>query len=78
MVVHTFNPSTWEAGAGRSLSSSPAWSTEGVPGKPGLQRETVAQKSQTKPQTNKPKQTEYFQTTIASLICYEEVMCLEP
>jgi hypothetical protein len=29
MVAHTFKPpSTWEAEAGRSLSSSPAWSTE--------------------------------------------------
>jgi hypothetical protein len=25
---HTFNPSTWEAEAGRFLSSRPAWSTE--------------------------------------------------
>jgi hypothetical protein len=28
MVVHTFNPSTWEAEAGEFLSSRPAWSTE--------------------------------------------------
>jgi hypothetical protein len=28
MVVHAFNPSTWEAEAGRFLSSKPAWSTE--------------------------------------------------
>jgi hypothetical protein len=28
VVAHTFNPSTWEAEAGRSLSSRPAWSTE--------------------------------------------------
>jgi transcription elongation factor len=27
MVAHAFNPSTWEAEAGRFLSSSPAWST---------------------------------------------------
>jgi hypothetical protein len=27
-MVHTFNPSTWEAEAGRFLSSRPAWSTE--------------------------------------------------
>ena len=26
--MHTFNPSTWEAEAGGSLSSRPAWSTE--------------------------------------------------
>jgi hypothetical protein len=28
VVVHTFNPRTWEAEAGRFLSSRPAWSTE--------------------------------------------------
>jgi hypothetical protein len=33
------------------LSSRPAWSTEWVPGQPGLHRETLSQK--TKPQTNK-------------------------
>jgi hypothetical protein len=28
VVAHAFNPSTWEAEAGGSLSSRPAWSTE--------------------------------------------------
>jgi hypothetical protein len=28
LVVHTFNPSTWEAEAGKFLSSRPAWSTK--------------------------------------------------
>jgi hypothetical protein len=28
VVLHTFNPSTWEAEAGGFLSSRPAWSTE--------------------------------------------------
>jgi hypothetical protein len=28
VVAHTFNPSTWEAEAGRFLSSRPAWSRE--------------------------------------------------
>jgi major histocompatibility complex class I len=28
MVAHAFNPSTWEAEAGRFLSLRPAWSTE--------------------------------------------------
>ena len=40
MVAHAFNPSTWEAEAGRFLSSRPAWSTERVPGQPWLDRET--------------------------------------
>jgi hypothetical protein len=28
MVAHAFNPSTWEAEAGRFLSLRPTWSTE--------------------------------------------------
>jgi hypothetical protein len=28
VVAHAPNPSTWEAAAGRSLSSRPAWSTK--------------------------------------------------
>jgi hypothetical protein len=38
------NPSTWEAEAGRFLSSKPAWSTEWVPGQPGLYRGTLSGK----------------------------------
>jgi hypothetical protein len=45
MVAHTFNPSTWEAEAGGFLSSRPAWSTESVPGQPGLHRETLSLKT---------------------------------
>ena len=52
--MHAFNPSTWEAEAGRFLSSRPAQSTEGVPGQPGLHRETLSGKKQkTNKQTNK-------------------------
>jgi hypothetical protein len=43
LAVHTFNPSTWEAEEGRSQSSRPAWSTEQVPGQPGLNREALSQ-----------------------------------
>ena len=42
VVAHTFDLSTWEAEAGRSLSLRPAWSTERVPGQPGLHRETLS------------------------------------
>jgi hypothetical protein len=42
VVEPAFNPSTWEADAGRSLSSRSAWSTEWVPGQPGLHRETLS------------------------------------
>jgi hypothetical protein len=42
MVAHDFNPSTWEAEAGRFLSSRPAWSTECVPRHSGPHRETLS------------------------------------
>jgi hypothetical protein len=42
VVLQAFNPSTQEAEGGRSLSSRPAWSTEWVPGKPELHRETLS------------------------------------
>jgi hypothetical protein len=53
MVAHAFNPSSWEAEAGQFLSSRPAWSTELVPGQPGLYRETL---SRNKIKQNKTKQ----------------------
>jgi hypothetical protein len=48
MVAHAFNPSTWEAEASGFLSSRPAWSTECVPGQPGLHRETLSRKTKKK------------------------------
>jgi hypothetical protein len=36
MAVYTFNSSTWEAEAGGSPSSRPAWSREQVPGQSEL------------------------------------------
>jgi hypothetical protein len=39
VVADTFNPSTREAEAGQFLRWRPAWSTEWVPGQPGLHRE---------------------------------------
>jgi hypothetical protein len=44
VVAHAFNPSTQGAEAGRFLSSRPAWSTEWVPGQPGLYREILSRK----------------------------------
>ena len=43
MVPHAFNPSPWEAEAGRSLSLRPTWYTERVPGQQELHRETPSQ-----------------------------------
>jgi hypothetical protein len=49
VVVHTFNPSTWEPEAHR-----PAWSTERVPGQSMLHKETLSQNKNTYP-THKNK-----------------------
>jgi hypothetical protein len=53
VVAHAFSPSTLEAEAGGFLSSRPAWSTEWVPGQPGLHRETLSRKTN-KQQQQKP------------------------
>jgi hypothetical protein len=53
MVAHAFNPSTWEAEAGKFLISRPAWSTEWVPGQPELHRETLSEKTKNKTKQNK-------------------------
>jgi hypothetical protein len=58
-VAHAFNPSSWEAEAGGFLNLRPAWSTERVPGQPGLHRETLSWKTKPKP---KPKQKTKNQT----------------
>jgi hypothetical protein len=55
VVAHTLNPSTWEAEAGGSLSSRPAWSTEWVPGQPGLHRETLSWKNKIKKKRKKER-----------------------
>jgi hypothetical protein len=55
VVAHAFNPSTWEAEAGVFLSSRPAWSTEWVPGQPGLHWETLSQKTKKKKKKKKKK-----------------------
>ena len=52
VVVYAFNPSTGKAKVARFLS--PAWSTEWIPGQPGLHRETLSRKNKNK---NKTKQT---------------------
>jgi hypothetical protein len=48
VVKSAFNPSTREAEAGGFLSSRPTWSTERVPGQPGLQREILPRKKKKK------------------------------
>jgi hypothetical protein len=55
VMAHIFNPRTWEAEAeaGGFLILRPAWSTEWVPGQPGLHRETLSRKTNKQKQTNK-------------------------
>jgi hypothetical protein len=53
VVAHAFNPGTWEVEAGRFLSSRPAWSTERVPGQPGLHKETLSRKTKNKTKQKK-------------------------
>jgi hypothetical protein len=43
----------WEAEAGRSLSSRPAWYSKWVPGQPRLHRETLSQKNKNQNQKKK-------------------------
>ena len=59
--THRVNPSTLEAEAGGSLCLRPVWSTERVPGQPGLHRETLSpENKQTNKQNNQPyKQTKH-------------------
>jgi hypothetical protein len=63
VVVHAFNPRTWEAEAGEFLISRPAWSTDWVPGQPGLHRETLSRK--------KKKKTD--QSALLSLIFFSRI-----
>jgi hypothetical protein len=55
MVAHAFNPSTWEAEAGRFLSSRPAWSMVWVPGQPELYREILPGKTKKRKKKKKRK-----------------------
>jgi hypothetical protein len=50
VVAHAFNPSTEGGGF---LSSRPAWSTELVPGEPGVHRETLSKKKKKNQKKNK-------------------------
>ena len=70
-MAPTFNPSTWEVEAGGSLSLSSVWSTDRVPGQPGLCRETLSQKNkrteQNKKTPNKNKTKEMRDVKVAVL-----------
>jgi hypothetical protein len=69
VVAHTFNPSTWEAEARGFLSSRPAWSTEWVPGQPGLLRETLSQKKKKKKRKEKYVHECIYITMVPIILC---------
>jgi hypothetical protein len=71
-VAHAFNPGTQEAEAGGFLSSRPAWSTEWVPGQPGLHRETLSRKNK---QTKKTKKKQHVLTILLQgECCYQDIL----
>ena len=55
MIEHPLNPSTQGAEDLGFLSSRPAWSTEQVPGQPGLNREPLSQKKKKKKKKKKKR-----------------------
>lgn len=57
VVAYTFNASIWDAEAGGSLRSRPAWSMEGVPGQSRLYREISSWKTKVNKQTIKQEKT---------------------
>jgi hypothetical protein len=87
VVVHVINPSTWEAEAeaeaGRSLEFEASWSTEQVPGQPGLHSATLSPKNkERKKQTNNrcqsdeggpEEETTFFRTLWTSLSSFLEL-----
>ena len=55
VVAHVFNPSTWEAEAGRFLSSRPAWSRVSSRTARDRQRNPVLRKKKRKEKKKKRK-----------------------
>jgi hypothetical protein len=65
-TVLTFNPKTWEAEAGRSLSLRPAWSTEEAPGQTEIYRNPILKnQSDLKKNKNKNNNSEQIQFPIS-------------
>jgi hypothetical protein len=74
VVVHTFNPSTWEAEAGRFLSLRTAWSTEWVSGQPGLHRETLSWQNKKQKQNQKQNKTTFCFSASPHCLCTSTVL----
>jgi hypothetical protein len=72
VVKHPFNPRIWEAEVG---DWRPAWSTERVPGQPGLHRETLFQKveqNQHKQKERKKEREKERPCVLASFVCQHD------
>jgi hypothetical protein len=67
VVAHAFIPSTWAAEPGGFLTSGPAWSTEWVPGQPGLHRETLSQKKKKRRGGGSCRETAQWSRALADL-----------
>jgi hypothetical protein len=76
-VAHSFNPRTWEAEAGRFLSSRSAWSTECVPGHPGLYRETLSQNTKKQKQKQKHGKPVFCNRSQVSSLGFRTVVFLK-
>ena len=61
LVADAFIKSTWEAKAGRFVSSKPAWTSQWAPGQPGLHREACLGKR------NLSRKKKKYQMSILSL-----------
>jgi hypothetical protein len=86
VAVHAFNPSTQKAERGGFLSLRPAWSTERVPGQPGLHRETLSQKKKKRKKRKEKKRKErkkkktniQLSSPFRQLIYISYCVCLHP
>jgi hypothetical protein len=65
VVVHTFNPELERQRQVDLWSLRPTWSTEQLPGQPGLNRETLFQTKQNKTKQNKTKQNKTKQKLVS-------------
>lgn len=65
--MHVFDPSTWDAKAGRSLSVRLVWSTKKVPRLPGIYRKSLFQKKEKKRKKMKRKYQERLKSMMEQM-----------
>jgi hypothetical protein len=62
VVAHALIPNTWEAEESGFFSSRPPWSTECLPGQPGVHRKSQSSKTKITKNKNKYKNKRMKQT----------------